>query len=219
MKMSCRYLENVLSRQYNSKMSCRYLENVLSRQDNSKTIPRCLEDVLCRLGSLFIAERNCKVTAAVNFIPSKFGSLPQGDLKIFLHIGSKVYRESLRDSWFVTNNVLVYFKLPQTRCISSTNLIFPQLLSECVSKQYSKPIQNNMHCWWIEIKERPKYTIYDNIRDLSETTFWYHSNDTKRNPWVMLCSHCPINDPSGYLHNTVYLAVMLQASWHTAEGN
>ena len=31
-------------------MSCRYLENVLSRQDNSKTILRCLEDVLCRLG-------------------------------------------------------------------------------------------------------------------------------------------------------------------------
>ena len=32
-------------------MSCRYLENVLSRQDNSKTILRCLEDVLCRLGN------------------------------------------------------------------------------------------------------------------------------------------------------------------------
>ena len=31
-------------------MSCRYLENVLSRQGNSKTILRCLEDVLCRLG-------------------------------------------------------------------------------------------------------------------------------------------------------------------------
>ena len=32
------------------KMSCRYLGNVLSRQDNSKTILRCLEDVLCQLG-------------------------------------------------------------------------------------------------------------------------------------------------------------------------
>ena len=32
-------------------MSCRYLENVLSRQDNSKTILRCLEDVLCRQGN------------------------------------------------------------------------------------------------------------------------------------------------------------------------
>ena len=51
MKMSCRYLESVLSIQDNFKMSCRYLENVLSRQDNSKTILRCLEDVLCRLGS------------------------------------------------------------------------------------------------------------------------------------------------------------------------
>ena len=34
-------------------MSYRYLENVLSRQDNSKTILRCIEDVLCRLGSVF----------------------------------------------------------------------------------------------------------------------------------------------------------------------
>ena len=34
----------------------------------------------------------------------------------------------------------------------------------------------------------------------------------------MLCSHYPINDSSGYLHVTVYLAVMLQASWHTTEG-
>ena len=39
------------------------------------------------------------------------------------------------------------------------------------------------------------------------------------NPWVMLCSHCPINDSFRYLHNTFHLAVMLQASWHAAEGN
>ena len=35
----------------------------------------------------------------------------------------------------------------------------------------------------------------------------------------MLCSLFPIKDSSGYLHTTVYLAGMLQASWHTAEGN
>ena len=35
----------------------------------------------------------------------------------------------------------------------------------------------------------------------------------------MLCSHCPINDSSGYLNNTVYPAVMLQASWHISEGS
>ena len=33
-------------------MSCRYLENVTSKQDNSKTILKCFEDVLCRLGWL-----------------------------------------------------------------------------------------------------------------------------------------------------------------------
>ena len=68
-------------------------------------------------------------------------------------------------------------------------------------------------------KERPKYNVYDCIGDLSKLTFWYHNNDTKRNPWVMLCSHCPINDSSSSLHITTYLAVMLQASRHTAEGN
>ena len=34
----------------------------------------------------------------------------------------------------------------------------------------------------------------------------------------MLCSHCPVNDSSGYLYSTDYLAVMLQAHWHTGEG-
>ena len=75
------------------------------------------------------------------------------------------------------------------------------------------PIESNMHCCWIEIEKRPKYKLH-NIEDLSKITFWYHSNDTK----VMLCSHWPINYLSGCLHITVYLAVMLQASWHTAEG-
>ena len=72
---------------------------------------------------------------------------------------------------------------------------------------------------WIVIEESPKNKFYDNITDLSVRSFLYHSNDTKRKPWVMLCSHCPINDSSGYLHTTVYLAVTLQASSHTAEGN
>ena len=41
----------------------------------------------------------------------------------------------------------------------------------------------------------------------------------KRNPWIVLCSHSLIKDSSGYLNNTVYFAVMLQASWHIAEDN
>ena len=53
------------------------------------------------------------------------------------------------------------------------------------------------------------------------SNFWYFHAYVlcEQPPWVMLCSHCPINDQSGYLHNTIYLAVVLQASWHTAEGN
>ena len=68
-------------------------------------------------------------------------------------------------------------------------------------------------------KGNPEYKFYDNIGDLSVRFFWYHSNDTKMNPWIMFCSYWQINDSSGYLHTTVYLVVMLQASSHTAEGN
>ena len=35
----------------------------------------------------------------------------------------------------------------------------------------------------------------------------------------MMCSVFPIKNSFGYLHTTVYLAGMLQASWHTAEVN
>ena len=107
------------------------------------------------------------------------------------------------------------YKWSETRPISCTNLI--SLLTSI--KVCPIPIQNNMHCWWTEIKESPKYRLYDNIKDLSKTTFWYHSNDTKRNPWIMSCSHYPISDSCGCLYITAYLAVMLQASWHTEEGN
>ena len=70
-----------------------------------------------------------------------------------------------------------------------------------------------------EIKEGPQFKFYNNIGDLLIRSFWYHNSDTKRNPWVMLNSHCPIFDSYGYLHNTVYHAVKLQVPWPTAEGN
>ena len=111
---------------------------------------------------------------------------------------------------------LVLYKWSQPRSTSCTNLIFPL---NSFHQSVPIPNQRNRHCWWIEIKKSPKYKFNGNVEGLSKTTFWYHNNDTKKNPWVMLCSHCPINDSSSCLHITVYLAVMLQASWHTAEGN
>ena len=42
---------------------------------------------------LFTAERNSKVTLVVNFIRSKFWSLPQGVSKVILHTGLNVYRD------------------------------------------------------------------------------------------------------------------------------
>ena len=82
----------------------------------------------------------------------------------------------------------------------------------CIQKvQNNKAIQNSIYCWiettQIKKEESPQSKFYNNIRDLPIKSFWYHNSDTKRNPWVMLCSHFPISDSSGYLHNTVYLAV------------
>ena len=140
----------------------------------------------------------------------------KGVLKGVLQTGLNVYRESSRGSRFVTHSHLVLYKWSQTRSTSCNNLNFP------LNNFYQNmpiPFQNNIHCWWIETKKSPKYKLNDKTGDLSKTTFWYHSNDTKLNLWAMLCLHYPINDSSSCLHITVYLAVMLQACWHTAEGN
>ena len=130
-----------------------------------------------------------------------------------------MYREKAQEilslqltlSWCAVNKIA----RSKTRSVSYTNLIFlVTYQSMCPI-----PIQNDLHCQRTEITESPKYEPYDNIKDFSKGTFWYHSNNTKKIPWVLLCSNCPINNPSSYLHITIYPAVMLKTSWHTAEGN
>ena len=64
---------------------------------------------------LFTDERNNQITPVVNFIPSKFGSLPQRVLKVVLHTGLNVYKESSGGTRFVTHSLLVLYKRPQTR--------------------------------------------------------------------------------------------------------
>ena len=127
---------------------------------------------------LFTAARNSKVTLVLNFIPSKFWSLPQEVSKVILHTGLNFFRESSIGSRFVIDSLLCY-KWSQTRSSSCTNFI--SLLT--FIKVCPVLIQNNMHCWWTEIKENSKYKLYGNIEHLSKITFWYYSNDTKRNLW------------------------------------
>ena len=120
--------------------------------------------------------------------------------------------------WLVFHTTfLSVIKMATYKSISGTNFIFP--LTSVANANSKQPLQMD---WDKRIdcdRGNAEYKFYNNIGDLSVRSFWYRSNDTKRNPWVMLCSHCPINDSFDYLHTTVYLAVMLQASWHTAEGN
>ena len=75
--------------------------------------------------------------SVVNLIPSKSGSFPQVFWKVVLRTRLNVYRESSGDSWFVTNNLMVYFKWSETRSISCTNSIFPlNFIRVCAQYQF-----------------------------------------------------------------------------------
>ena len=75
--------------------------------------------------------------SVANFIPSKSKSFPKVFWKVVLHTRLNVYRESTGDSWFVTNNLLVYYMWSETRSISCTNLIFPlNFIRVCAQYQF-----------------------------------------------------------------------------------
>ena len=87
--------------------------------------------------SVFTAERNSQVISVANFIPSKSKSFPKVFWKVVLHTRLNVYRESTGDSWFVTNNLLVYYMWSETRSISCTNSIFPlNFIRVCAQYQF-----------------------------------------------------------------------------------
>ena len=47
----------------------------------------------------------------------------------------------------------------------------------------------------------------------------HQNTDTKRNPWVVLHTHVPINNSYSYYAETVYNVIMLKAYRHIAMGN
>ena len=91
-------------------------------------------------------------------------------------------------------------KWSHTKSISIISLIFLFLLI----KAWVILIQNNKYYRWMEIEESPEYKFYDNIGNLSIRSFRYRNNDTKTNPWVMLYSHCAVNNALHYLNTTGY---------------
>ena len=110
---------------------------------------------------------NSKVTSVFNFIPSKFWCLSQEVSKAVLLTVLNVHREISGSARFVTNILLVYYKWSKIRSSSYTTLVFPVTFT----KVCPITIQSNMHSSWIEINEIPKFKLYDNIGDLSKTTF------------------------------------------------
>ena len=121
--------------------------------------------IVCRCDTKNKQTRHClllklsKVTSVVNFIPSKSWRLPHEVSKVVLHIGLNVHKETSGGSRFVTNSSLVCYKWCAKTRSSSTSLVFLVTFT----KACPIPIQNNMHSWWIEIKEIPKYKLYDNF--------------------------------------------------------
>ena len=66
---------------------------------------------------------------------------------------------------------------------------------------------------------KPWKQIFWHTEDLSITSSWYHSKWHQEGPLGYVVFTFPINYSSRYLNNTAYLADMLQATWHIAEGN
>ena len=125
----------------------------------------------------------------------------------------KCIEENSVDSQSETNTLMVRYK--RDHKVTNKTYFMHQFNFLCnfYDSTCPIPIQNNMHWWWIEIKENHKYKLYGNAGNLSKTTFWNHRSETKRNPWVILCSHCPINNSSGYLHSLPWSFVISLLSY------
>ena len=59
-------------------------------------------------------------------------------------------------------------------------------------KVWVKLIQNNTHCQWIKIEESPENKFLIILKICHSDSFDALANDTKRNPWVMLCSYAQL---------------------------
>ena len=89
------------------------------------------------------------MVSAVNFIPSKFGSFPETFWKVVLHTRLNVYRESSGYSWFVTNNLLVYYKWSETWSISCTVSIFSLIFIRVCAQYQFKTINNFRYLFYM----------------------------------------------------------------------
>ena len=120
----------------------------------------------------------------------------QGFSKVFLHSGLNAYRNSWRGFRFVASSFLVYYKSYQTKSISCTDLIFPiTFIKVCPIT-----IQNNMCCWGIEIKKKPKYKINGNIEDLpNKNRFDIIATTLRKTIWL-----CCVHIPQLMTHSGVY---------------
>ena len=151
--------------------------------------------------SLFTDEKNGKVKSVVNSIPSKVLKFASRCWKIFLHTGLNVSQEivglSQKVSWCA--------EVGHIQDLPQAPIWFLFHIYKSMANANSNWIKK---ITWIDTEESP-WIFANKILFIS---------DTKKNPWVMLCLDCPMNNSSSYLNTTVYLAVMLKVSWHIAEG-
>ena len=90
------------------KMSFRYLENVLSRKGNPKTILRCLEDVLCPLGQRSgLTQVKRKL---ISCIPNLVYDLPH---ELLNNLRLRKYSQILVETQLATKIVKLFLQIPR----------------------------------------------------------------------------------------------------------
>ena len=94
------------------------------------------------------------------------------------------------------------------------NIYCQHLLAACNIRQKGHCFKEKLYViftkrvasdFWTQKSSRLQSSFYNNIGNLSIRSLCYHSNDTKRNPQIMLCSHCPINNSIYTIPFTLHL--------------
>ena len=148
---------------------------------------------------LFTDERNCKITSVVNFTPSKFGSLPQGVLKVRI---TKPCTHLHQDSSTFTQ----FHPDPST----STQLIWASTQLSATPSTMFEP----KYCMWLGNfpKFRPKHS---KLSILTENWHTWYLKDADSYSNINFLKFGPKNQFLGKFGPKKSKLSFLSKNWHT----
>ena len=120
------------------------------------------------------------------------------------HFNDTDFNKSICNSLFVTaaDSILrsVFLKL-NSQLMSLSGTFITSKANSSLGVRYAFNFSCTAVKFYTNISRVPGLTQGITTKNVKYKRHWrnpfrYHSNDTKRNPWVMLFSHCPINDSS-----------------------